>query len=142
MAEEEVEKVEAGVDLSQFDSVTLANKGVDIYLKDVRTGAKTKAYITIQGSDSDAFQAFRLEKEREMVEKVQRKEEVKLSTEENRKETIETLTRFTLGWYGLTEGGKPLPFTIENAKMLYTKYPAIREQIDRAMVDRTNFLKA
>jgi phage/plasmid-associated DNA primase len=55
-------------------------------------------------------------------------------------ESVELLAKCTKGWSGITESGKEVPFSYENAVKLYTKYLWLREQIDRFMADRSNFL--
>jgi hypothetical protein len=50
------------------------------------------------------------------------------------------MAKCTKGWSGITEGGVEVKFSYENAVKLYTKYLWLREQIDRFMADRSNFL--
>lgn len=53
---------------------------------------------------------------------------------------VEILANVTVGWSGLTENGQPWPFSIENARRLYTDFPFIREQVDEFVGDRKNFI--
>jgi hypothetical protein len=45
----------------------------------------------------------------------------------------------TTGWSGIVWEGQPLGFSEENAKMLFTARPWIRDQMDAFMADRSNF---
>jgi len=91
--------------------------------------------ISVSGHDSATFK--NAIKERAKAQMSRKSAEIDFST--NDKEAIELLAKCTVGWSGITEGSKELPFTFANAVYIYTKYNWIREQIDAAIGDRSNF---
>jgi len=91
--------------------------------------------ISVSGHDSAAFK--NAIKERAKAQMSRKSAEIDFST--NDKEAIELLAKCTVGWSGITEGSKELPFTFANAVYIYAKYNWIREQIDAAIGDRSNF---
>ena len=57
-------------------------------------------------------------------------------------ENIELLVACTLNWAGIRAKGQPLPFSVDNARVIYAKLPWLREQVKAFIEDRANFLKA
>ena len=134
------------MNLAKFNTTTLANKGVEVELKDLRTGQGAGCYITILGTDSETYQALKEERAREAAARIESGKGNDLSRDELLKLTCETLARCTIGWRLLDaeeeDGGGPLAFSPEAAVKLYAKYPAIRDQINREIADRGNFARA
>ena len=122
--------------LSEFDTKTLSNKGVDVELKSLRDNSKTGAFITVLGTDSDAFKDIQIERAREALDRETRGLP-QLTAEERDEQGIKTLARCTVGWNGIDGLGE---FSQAAAIELYRNYPAIREQVNVAIADRRNFL--
>lgn len=132
---------------SRLDSVTLSEAGVKIELKDALGAAmKTDAgavAITVLGPDSAKY--------RTVLENVARDRNARLEiakaagtplVEQPNENEIAVLTGITIGWENVnTAAGDPIVFTPENVSALYA-YPVIREQVDRFISNRANFLKA
>lgn len=91
--------------------------------------------ITITGHDSAAFK--NAIKTRAKAQLARTKKEIDLDA--NERDNIEVLAQCTTEWTGISEGGKELIYSFENAVKLYTKYGWIKEQIDSAISDRANF---
>jgi hypothetical protein len=51
----------------------------------------------------------------------------------------EFIARCTLGWSGFTQAGQTLPFTTENATMVFVKLPFVRKRVESAMSDHAAF---
>jgi len=64
-----------------------------------------------------------------------------LVSEETEIQDIGTVAACITGWKNVELDGKKLDFNKVNARALLTRLPWLREDIDRAIVDRTNFLK-
>jgi len=47
----------------------------------------------------------------------------------------------TLGWTGLQEYGKDIPFSKSEAVRIYTHYVLVRQQVFNAALDVSNFVK-
>lgn len=130
------------MDIDRFNTVTLANSGVEIELNDLRTGKGCGAFVRILGSDSTTFQQLKTERGRAISQRLEETGADQITAAEMDNITAEMLAGCTIGWRGLESKGEPLPFSFEAAKELYRNYPAIRDQINRAVGDRTNFLLA
>lgn len=59
---------------------------------------------------------------------------------EMKQDEIRLLANCIVGWKGVEYKGVELPFSLQNAIMLLTEVPAVKEQIDFFVGDRTNFL--
>lgn len=68
------------------------------------------------------------------------KGKAKFNSAEMLEDGLELLVACTKGWKHIKISGVVLPFSEENSRMLYTKYPWIREQVDTFVNDRANFL--
>lgn len=131
------------VSLDRFDTRTRANEGVEIELKHVKTGEPMGCFITVLGTDSDAFRRLKTDRERQALDLISKKgADGDLSAEEREEAALALLAGCTVGWRELEQGGKPLVFSPAAAAQLYRDYPPIREQVDRAIANRANFLLA
>jgi hypothetical protein len=134
------------IDLADLDTVSKANEGFDVPL--FHPGTKEDLGITIRilGRDSERFQEVSRRQQRRRTAKLSKggfrpgKAGSSLTPEELEAGTIELLAECTVGWSPITIKGEDVPFSLENAKMLYKDYPWIREQVDDAMDDRANFI--
>ena len=108
---------------------------VDVKLKHPVTGVELDATIKVYGKDSSVFQ--NAIKQRAKAQITRKSKDIDL--ESNEKDSIELLADCTKDWQGISEGGKQIECTRQNAIDIYTKYKWIREQIDIAIGDRANF---
>lgn len=63
------------------------------------------------------------------------------SFEELEGEAIDVLVCCTKGWDNITLRGEALPCTEGNARMLYTNFPFVKEQVDAFVGSRANFIQ-
>jgi NAD-specific glutamate dehydrogenase len=130
-----------GFRLSTLDSTTKANEGVWVDIGDPRTGQPTGLQVKILGSDSKAYKAT----EKEIREQVMK------GTSFNDADG-ELSIRTTLDWrvvdaegsYSkpLDDKGKEVPFSQEELKRAFEKYPTIRDQIVLKQKSRAVFMAA
>ena len=147
-------------DLSDLDTSVASDKGAEIEIRHPVTNEKTGIFITILGKHSEVF----LEHTRHRVNERLRKEAayersgkpVEMPTAEEIEESaVELLVLCTIGWRQETvqEGkivseasllykGEKLPFSIVNAKRIYTDLLFIKKQVDVAIGDLENFMRA
>ena len=123
-------------DLATLDTAKVAEEGAELLVAHPTTGEDLGIKITLIGTDSKTFRD--ISKTRATMALKKKSREIDL--DQNEQDSIELLARCTKGWSGITENGKDIPFGHENAVELYTKYLWLREQIDRFMADRSNFL--
>lgn len=130
--------------LSKFNTVDRANAGVEIELKDLTTGGKSGAFITIYGMDGEQYAEAKEERARDMLARTSAGVTTTLTKEERAMFTATTLARCTKGWRGIEseEDGKPIPFSLDAAIQLYLRYPAIQDQINEEVARRANFVKS
>ena len=128
------------MELSTFDTVTLSEAGVDIPLKDIKTGRPTEVTFRVHGMDSEAFQQAKTEMARGIADAME--SGATLTAARRTELASEMLAACTLGWSGVTVGGVELPFSTAAARDVYMRFPAVREQINQAIGDRANFVSA
>jgi hypothetical protein len=128
------------MDLADLDLTAAADKGAALTLRhpvtdeDLTADDGTPMTITLLGSDSGKFKrAFG-----DLRKKAQGRKGA-ASDAEIERNTVNILVSVTTGWSGIVWEGKPLGFSEENAKMLFTARPWIRDQMDAFMADRSNF---
>jgi hypothetical protein len=51
------------------------------------------------------------------------------------------LAKYTIGWSDLVENCKAVEFSYNNAERIYNEYPIIRNQVQSAMLDVSNFIQ-
>lgn len=128
-------------DLNSLDVVAGANEGADIALVHPVTLEKLSIKIKVAGKDSDLFKKIVNKQNRARLSKAKKSRSLDIDPDELEADTISILSACTLSWEGMELDGKPLEFSTQNAQMVYTRFPWIREQIDVAVNDRANFMK-
>jgi hypothetical protein len=127
------------MDINCFDTKTRADEGVEIELSDLKTGRPAGVFIKVIGSDGDRFSQLTTERARQLRDITSRGEASKADID---RLASQLLAGCTIGWRGLTRNGDEYPYSPAAALDLYTNYPAIREQIDVAIMRRANFVLA
>lgn len=56
--------------------------------------------------------------------------------------TAKFLAKYTIGWQGMEENGKEVKFSQAEAERIYSEYTLIRGQVQKGMMDISNFIKA
>lgn len=123
-------------DLTELNTVELANKGAVINIVHPSTGDDLGMKITVAGSDSDLYRKA----QRKIMNKRLAEKKMKTRVEEIENESLELLAQCTMSWEGVKEGGMDILCTPENAKRLYKTYPWLKEQVDTAITDRGLYL--
>ena len=142
-------------DLGDIDTVKAANEGVEVELYHPATNEDLGIVITILGRDSDIFQKITRQQNKKRMDRMSksgfRSGKLAPSPEEVEADGLELLSECTICWVTTDEEGardtiplegEELPFSIENVKRVYSRFPWIKEQIDVAIGDRANFIKA
>lgn len=132
------------MDLKRFDTVARSDEGVWSDILDP-SGVEVVARFKIAGRDSKVLKR----RQQELAKKAQSKR--KVSSLEEEQDTIETISICTLEWVECEEGkevkgstitvdGKKLECNVENARVVYTMFPWIAEQVVEIIADRSRFL--
>ncbi|MCK5605398.1 hypothetical protein KAR91_26135 [Candidatus Pacearchaeota archaeon] len=133
------------VDLAALDTVKGSNEGFDVQIYDPGTNEDIDIVISVLGKDSDAFNKISRSQNKRRMAKMQKGGFRNVATppiEEVESDGIELLAACTTGWTGVVRDGKVIEFSKDNAVMIYKGYPWIKEQVDIAIGDRANFIKA
>lgn len=131
-----------GFDLSQLDTKKAAEDGFTLRLLHPRTGEALPVELELLGVDSEICQRTLKEQQRKRLAQAVKSRRMAITPEELEAEGIELLAAATRGWKGMQLDGKPVEFSNEAARLLYMRFPWIREQVDQAISDRANFLPA
>ena len=133
------------MDLKQFDTRTIANKGV--IFNPIPPGysepVKEVSFLVV-GVDSKIFMDKAIKNAREDMDSMKRNPKKKEVTDEDiekaKKRRIEDIAVCILDWSGIEENGVKVDFSFANAVNLLTDYPWLFEQLDMFIGDRANFL--
>ena len=123
-------------DLAKLDTAKVAEEGAELRVAHPTTGEDLGIKITLIGTDSKTFRDISKSRATASLKKKTRE----IDLDQNESDAVELLAKCTKSWSGITENGKEVAFSYDNAVKLYTKYLWLREQIDRFMADRSNFL--
>jgi hypothetical protein len=125
-------------DLSDLGGLSDAQEaGIDVSITHPKTGEPLGIVIKVAGPDSKKQQKARTAVLNDRVEKKIRKVTGDRLTEE----ATSLVANSILGWSGVEIDGAAVPFTVENAVMVFTRWPFIREQVQSVSDDRANFIK-
>ena len=126
----------AAFDFATRDVAAKAEAGADLEVLDPVTGEAVGVTITLAGADSTIH--------RKATATIAKRRMSNAKGFRNRAldpEKFEVLAACTLGWKGVVVDGAPLPCGRDNAVMLYTRFPWLREQVDQFISDRSAYLQ-
>ena len=145
------------MDISQFDSIKtqvseLQVEGPDDELLTYDTGEKDDegkplhkiVTISLVSSDSSEYTREYKAQVTETISKVAKRAgkggKFKVTGDSVDADKLELAIACTKGWVGFESNGKDLEFNPKNCRMLYTRLPFVREQVEQYLNDRGNFL--
>lgn len=102
------------------------------------------ATITLAGPEHPKRKSIRFSLQRRVRAQIAKSGRAPMrDPEEDDAENIRLLAECTLGWYGIMDGGKEIPFSQEAAEELYGRPEMgwLREQLVAALDERENFIK-
>lgn len=134
------------MDLNQQDTVKAASEGAWLHLKGpdgVRLFAddatrKKPMRIHLLGGDAREVREYRHRLNNKRLNAGFRQEETTLDQTET--DSISMLVECTIKFENIILDGNEVESNPLNAKMLYTRFPWIKEQVDAFIADRLNFL--
>ena len=125
-----------------FDSLLTKEaheEGAEILISNPVTGKTTDLYIKVLGSDSLVWQKSIKRGRNKLISKLSENKEI--SEQDEIDAEIDQLVAVTVDWRGIEREGVPVKFTAKDCKKLYTSSPGVRQQVDKFVSDRTNFIK-
>jgi len=143
------ERVEKTIDLAALDTVKGSNIGFEVSIYNPATNEDLGLFITVLGKDSDEFQKVSRAQQKKRMEKMSKGgfRNTNIPIESVEADGIQLLAAVTKSWrqgekQTVTVDGKELACNKDNAAALYERFPWIKEQVDAAVGDRANFIKA
>lgn len=126
-------------DLAELDIVKGADEGHEFELRHPVTADPIGAFITVIGEDSEKYQEQLRALRKKAADALVRARRINALDDEE--EGITLLVAATRGWRNLPPvDGKPLDYSAGNARLLYKRFPWIREQVAGVIRERANFL--
>jgi len=114
----------------------------DVEFRDKETNEPT-LYIDMYGPESDVYREMDNAITDRRIQKAKGKRQATLTAAELKQDSIKLIASVIYGWSPSVsiDGENPLEFTPDNAVMLLTRVPWIREQCDDFLQNTANFMK-
>lgn len=136
-------------DLACLDTSKAGEQGATLHVKHPVTGELMHVMVqdepvpltlTLLGSDSPTWKAKVFDTNRRRLREMQgARRQSAMSPERIDADALALLAEATVGWSGVVIDGKVVPCTPENAAMVYSRLPWLREQADEFANARENF---
>jgi hypothetical protein len=126
-------------DIESLDAIAGSEEGTEVPIFNPKTGEKTGLTIRVKGAFASRFQEL-LSRQRKR-DALRAKNPVARAMADEDDDTSQLLADVTLGWDGMVEKGKVIPFGKAEAERIYTAYPVIRGQVLAAALEVANFVK-
>ena len=127
-------------DLSKLDTSGAAETGAVLEVLHPTENTPLGIKITLAGADSDVYRKMVNKSVNKRLQRIKPGQTIPFTAEEQEESGLNLLAVCTLSWEGVVVEGEALPCTKENAKMVYQRFPWIKEQVDQFIGDRANFL--
>lgn len=115
----------------------------DVEIKHPVTGAPTGAMVTLAGPEHPKRKQLIFTRTRRLRAKFQKSGKVQLDDPEDEEaDGVSYLAACTLGWIGIAEGGREIPFSTQAAADLYARVSWLKAQVAAALEERENFIAA
>jgi hypothetical protein len=125
-------------DLNDLSGLSDAQEaGIDVSITHPKTGEPLGIVIKVVGPDSKKQAKARTAVLNDRVEKKIRK----ITADRLTEEATSMVANSILSWSGVEIDGVAVTFSVENAVMVFTRWPFIREQVQSVSDDRANFIK-
>lgn len=120
-----------------------ADDGYDLVLQHPINGEDLDGVIRVRGDKSRAVQQF----SRKRITEMQKRERIQkgkgkdtdLTIEELEAMAVESAIVRVISWKNIKKDGEELPFTKENAEVVFKEYDWIRQQVMEASEELRNF---
>ena len=135
------------IDLMSLDTIKASNEGAEVELLHPVSKKPLGQFIKILGPESDALREIINDRSNDNIKKQLNlvragKDRDFKSAEEVEEEGLQLLAQCTVGFRNLNFGGKQAVFSTKVAYDIYKSLPWVKAQINAAMYDISNFMKA
>lgn len=141
------------MDISKLNIVKACNDGVDVEILNPLNNEPTGLKIRVIGAMSNNYRDDMVlllaeiedfKEQNKLPENATKRQiaEFQLKVEKFDDDlTAKFLAKYTIGWEGMEENGKEIKFSQDEAKRIYIEYNLIRNQIQKEMMNISNFIK-
>lgn len=129
------------MELNSYNLAEQAEAGYEFEITHPGTGEKLGGFIKVRGDESRAVQNYNRRRFTEIQKREKRNKgkDNDYSLEEIEDITIESAKIRVISWRNIKKDGVDLPFTPENAEIVFREYPWIRKQVMEASEDLLHF---
>lgn len=129
------------MELSNYNLAQQADVGFTFEITHPATGEKLGGFVTVRGDESKTIQTYNRKKlvEFQKRQNQNKAKDLSYTPAEYEDMNIEAAIVRVISWKNIKTNGDDLPFTKENADMLFREYPWIRDQVMEASRDLLNF---
>jgi len=103
-------------------------------------GAETDLIITVAGQDSDVYKKHAMSTRNKRIKDMQRGKKNNTTAEQLEESGVDLLVACSVGWRGFELNGEQIVFSADAVRDIYEQHAWIRDQVDVAIVDRSNFM--
>lgn len=133
--------------LAALSPKAAAEQGAVIEIYHPKTNLALGITVTVCGTDSDTYKKIQRKQLNRRLEQQSRNRKMQMTAEELEAEALDVLVACTKAWAtGQTAAielnpDEWLDCTPENVRRVYEELPWLKEQVDQAIGDRSNFLQ-
>ena len=139
------EILSAAFDLATLDIKSAAESAHEFELTHVVTGAPLGVFISVVGDDSQAVRELSIKSLHKMQRSKAKAEKVgkpfEFTLDEIEAANADSATARVVAWRNVVLNGETLEFSEDNARMVFTKYPWIGDQVVSESKELGNFVK-
>lgn len=128
------------IDLCELDINRVADAGIECELHHPVTGTALGVWVTVMGADSLAYRTVMIERAREFQRRAKADPDAERTPDQIEEDTSIVCARCTRGWRGVRLDGQDLPWSHDNAVMLFRRFVWMRQQINEFIEERHRFL--
>jgi hypothetical protein len=125
-----------------LDSLKIMDDEIGLPIYNPFTGEKTDIVINVIGRDSEEYKQKARNLYTLAIKKAPRGDISNLNHEDDESFAIKLKAAHIKGWENITENGKTLVFSSENAEYIIRNFPVIADQVAEFVANRANFMKA
>jgi hypothetical protein len=127
-------------DLADLEYInTSQEQGYPVHIMHPKTGKPLNMTVVVAGPDSKRARRA----SQKGTDAAIRQQRVKRPSSADIQESyLRQLAETCISWEGFVNNGQTLEFSVDNAVLVFRKFPFIREQVDAAAGDRANFIPA
>lgn len=126
-------------DFAEYDTISNGDSGR--WMPVIAPGNyKTDASVCLYGSDSRVYNQAMLAAARSKLEKMRAAGQVSLDPSDAEAEQDDILVACVKDWKGVQLAGAFLSCTPANVRMMFARFPWLREQCSKFLHQRTNYL--